>query len=55
MHPKVKQLYDMMEEILQGDAIPIQDALIMIGILKVLQTNIMLRAEGKLFPEEEKK
>jgi hypothetical protein len=55
MHPRVKQLYDMMEEINKEDEIPIQDALIMIGILKILQSGIMFRAKGDLFPKEDQK
>ena len=56
MHPKTRQLWDFMKELSEHDEkIPIQDALIMIGILKIAQTSLMLRAKGDLFPEEEKK
>lgn len=57
MHSRVKQVHDLLMEIREDDTIPLQDALIMIGLLKLGQTMLMTKCTGKgtLFPPEEKK
>lgn len=54
MHPRVRQLHDLLMEIREDNTIPIQDAFIMIGLLKVGESMMMLKSKGNLFPEEKK-
>ena len=54
MHPRVKQVYDLIVEIRDDDSIPLKDALIMIGLLKIAQTTLMTKGKDDLFPKEEK-